>query len=134
MNKSRLGRTCITCVVQVTCFTPSISRSALWMTDRTGNMAFPFFTICHSTRPVSEFVDLLESQRVRCVVTVRTIPRSRPNPQYIGAVLAEALAPRHVGYECIAALGGLLGRKHDISPSVNAFWQNQSFHNYADYA
>ena len=97
-------------------------------------MALPFFTIGHSTRPLSEFVDLLESQQIRLVVDVRTIPRSRANPQYNGDVLAEALAPRHVGYECIAALGGLRGRKHDISPSVNAFWQNQSFHNYADYA
>ena len=97
-------------------------------------MALPFFTIGHSTRPVNEFVDLLESQQVRLVVDVRTIPRSRANPQYNGDVLAEALARHHVGYERIAALGGLRGRKHDIPPSVNAFWQNQSFHNYADYA
>jgi uncharacterized protein (DUF488 family) len=97
-------------------------------------MALPFFTIGHSTRPVSEFVDLLESQQVRLVVDVRTIPRSRANPQYNGDVLAEALAQYQVRYERIAALGGLRGRKHDISPSVNAFWQNQSFHNYADYA
>ena len=97
-------------------------------------MALPFFTIGHSTRPVNEFVDLLESQHVRLVVDVRTIPRSRANPQYNGDVFAKALAQHHVGYERIAALGGLRGRKHDIPPSVNAFWQNQSFHNYADYA
>jgi uncharacterized protein (DUF488 family) len=97
-------------------------------------MALPFFTIGHSTRPVSEFVDLLESQQIRLVVDVRTIPRSRANPQYNGDVLAQALAQYQVGYERIATLGGLRGRKHDISPSVNAFWQNQSFHNYADYA
>jgi uncharacterized protein (DUF488 family) len=83
---------------------------------------------------VSEFVDLLESQQVQLVVDVRTIPRSRANPQYNGDVLAEALAQHQVRYERIAALGGLRGRKHDIPPSVNAFWQNQSFHNYADYA
>jgi uncharacterized protein (DUF488 family) len=97
-------------------------------------MALPFFTIGHSIHPVSEFVDLLESQQIRLVVDVRTIPRSRANPQYNGDVLAEVLAQHQVGYERIAALGGLRGRKHDISPSVNAFWQNQSFHNYADYA
>jgi len=97
-------------------------------------MALPFFTIGHSTRPVSEFADLLESQQIQLVVDVRTIPRSRANPQYNSDVLAEALAQHQVGYEHIAALGGLRGRKHDISPSVNAFWQNQSFHNYADYA
>jgi uncharacterized protein (DUF488 family) len=97
-------------------------------------MALPFFTIGHSTRPVSEFVDLLESQQIRLVVDVRTIPRSRANPQYNGDVLDEALAQHQVGYERIAALGGLRRRKHDISATVNAFWQNQSFHNYADYA
>jgi uncharacterized protein (DUF488 family) len=97
-------------------------------------MALPFFTVGHSTRPVGEFVDLLESQQIRLVVDVRTIPRSRANPQYNGDVLAEALAQHHVGYERLAALGGLRGRERDISSSVNAFWQNQSFHNYADYA
>jgi len=97
-------------------------------------MALPFFTIGHSTRPLSEFVDLLESHQIRLVVDVRTIPRSRANPQYNGDVLAQALAQHEVGYERLAALGGLRGRKHDIAPSVNAFWQNQSFHNYADYA
>jgi uncharacterized protein (DUF488 family) len=97
-------------------------------------MALPFFTIGHSTRPVSEFVELLESQQIQLVVDVRTIPRSRANPQYNGDVLAEVLAQHQVGCERLAALGGLRGRKRDISPSVNAFWQNQSFHNYADYA
>jgi uncharacterized protein (DUF488 family) len=97
-------------------------------------MALPFFTIGHSTRPVSEFVELLESQQIQLVVDVRTIPRSRANPQYNDDVLAEVLAQHQVGCERLAALGGLRGRKHDISPSVNAFWQNQSFHNYADYA
>ena len=97
-------------------------------------MALPFFTIGHSTRPVSEFVDLLDSQQIGLVVDVRTIPRSRANPQYNSDVLAETLAQHQIGYERIAALGGLRGRKHDIPPSVNAFWQNQSFHNYADYA
>lgn len=79
-------------------------------------------------------MDLLASQQVQLVVDVRTIPRSRTNPQYNHDMLAEALAQHQVGYEHLAALGGLRGRKHDISPSVNAFWQNQSFHNYADYA
>jgi uncharacterized protein (DUF488 family) len=83
---------------------------------------------------VSEFVELLESQQIQLVVDVRTIPRSRANPQYNGDVLAEVLAQHQVGCERLAGLGGLRGRKHDISPSVNAFWQNKSFHNYADYA
>jgi uncharacterized protein (DUF488 family) len=97
-------------------------------------MALPFFTIGHSTRPLSEFVDLLESQQVRLLADVRTIPRSRSNPQYNSDVLPAALAQYQIGYEHIAALGGLRGKKQEVAPSANAFWQNQSFHNYADYA
>jgi uncharacterized protein (DUF488 family) len=67
------------------------------------------------------------------VVDVRTVPRSRTNPQYNFDVLAEELQPWQVGYERIAELGGLRGRS-DVPPEVNAFWQNRSFHNYADYA
>src|SRR6478672_11962246 len=67
-------------------------------------MAHPFFTIGHSTRSLEEFVDLLER------------------------------AQFEIGYEHIAALGGLRAKTQEVAPEVNAFWQNQSFHNYADYA
>src|SRR5260370_30560931 len=97
-------------------------------------MAHPFFTSGHSTRPVEEFVDLLERAQVACVVDVRTVPRSRTNPQYNRDVLLETLARFQIGYEHIAALGGLRARTQEVAPEVNAFWQNQSFHNYADYA
>jgi uncharacterized protein (DUF488 family) len=97
-------------------------------------MAQPFFTVGHSTRPVEEFVDLLERAQVACVVDVRTVPRSRTNPQYNRDVLPETLARFQIGYEHIAALGGLRARTQGVAPEVNAFWQNQSFHNYADYA
>ncbi len=65
---------------------------------------------------------------------VRTIPRSRRNPQYNRDVLPQALEQGEIGYEQIAELGGLRGRTRDVAPSVNAFWQNESFHHYADYA
>ncbi len=97
-------------------------------------MARPFFTIGHSTRSIDEFVDLLSKAEVRLVVDVRTIPRSRTNPQYNSEALAEALCEFRIDYEHIAALGGLRGRKRDVPANVNAFWQNQRFHNYADYA
>ena len=97
-------------------------------------MALPFFTIGHSTRPIGDFVDSLTKVEVRLVVDVRTIPRSRTNPQYNSEALAEALSEFGIGYERIAALGGLRGRKRDAPPEANAFWQNRSFHNYADYA
>src|SRR6266496_3651107 len=97
-------------------------------------MARPFFTIGHSTRSIDEFIDLLSKAEVRLVVDVRTIPRSRTNRQYNSEALDEALSVSRIYYEHIAALGGLRGRKRDVPEDVNAFWQNQRFHNYADYA
>ena len=97
-------------------------------------MRNPFFTIGHSTRPLMTFVDLLRESDVRLVVDVRTVPRSRTNPQYNMDVLPGSLMESDIGYEHMASLGGLRGRISGVSPQVNAFWDNQSFHNYADYA
>jgi uncharacterized protein (DUF488 family) len=97
-------------------------------------MANPFFSIGHATRPLDVFSGLLEEAGVRRVVDVRTVPRSRTNPQYNSDVLASSLAEFHVGYEHVAALGGLRARQPDLPPVTNAFWENRSFHNYADYA
>ena len=97
-------------------------------------MRNPFFTIGHSTRPIATFVELLKEANVGLLVDVRTVPRSRTNPQYNTDVLPRSLMEWQIGYEHIAALGGLRGRISDVPPQVNAFWQNQSFHNYADYA
>jgi uncharacterized protein (DUF488 family) len=94
----------------------------------------PFYTIGHSTRSIAEFVDLLRSVDGTLVVDVRTVPRSRTNPQYNRESLPDTLSQFSVGYEHIASLGGLRGARRDVSPSVNAFWHNKSFHNYADYA
>jgi uncharacterized protein (DUF488 family) len=97
-------------------------------------MAYPFYTIGHGTRPIGEFIDLLQGVKVTLVADVRTVPRSRTNPQYNRDALPPALATFGIRYEHIAALGGLRGREHGVSADVNAFWQNDSFHNYADYA
>jgi uncharacterized protein (DUF488 family) len=97
-------------------------------------MAHPFFTIGHSTRPIAAFVDLLRNAKVRLIIDVRTVPRSRTNPQYNWDALPESLSQFQIVYEHIAALGGLRGRRQDVPAAVNAFWENQSFHNYADYA
>lgn len=97
-------------------------------------MAFPFFTIGHSTRPIGEFIDLLAASQVSLVVDVRTVPRSRTNPQYNRDVLPVSLSNFQIAYEHIAELGGLRPRAHDIAPSINGLWKNQSFHNYSDYA
>jgi uncharacterized protein (DUF488 family) len=92
------------------------------------------FTIGHSTRSIPEFVELLRRGPADMVVDIRTVPRSRHNPQYNEDVLAEELAPYQIGYRGIGALGGLRSRARDVPPEVNGFWENQSFHNYADYA
>jgi uncharacterized protein (DUF488 family) len=94
----------------------------------------PFFTIGHSTRSVEEFVALLSEAEVRLVVDVRAIPRSRTNPQYNSDALSKSLSEFQIGYEHIVSLGGLRGPKRDVPADVNTFWQNQRFHNYADYA
>jgi uncharacterized protein (DUF488 family) len=95
---------------------------------------YRFFTIGHSTRPIGEFVGLLNDAEVKLVVDVRTIPRSRTNPQYNSDTLSGTLSEFQLGYEHIAELGGLRSRSPEVPRDVNAFWQNRSFHNYADYA
>jgi uncharacterized protein (DUF488 family) len=97
-------------------------------------MSNTFYTIGHSTRTLAEFIDLLQGAAVTLVVDVRSVPRSRTNPQYNRDALPQSLASIPIGYEHIAALGGLRGKDRSVPPGVNAFWQNDSFHNYADYA
>ncbi|WP_155264696.1 DUF488 family protein [Sphingomonas segetis] len=92
------------------------------------------FTIGHSTRTIPEFVEVLRTGAVELVIDVRTVPRSRTNPQYNFDVLPDELRPWQLTYERIAELGGLRGRSKSVPPEVNGFWQNRSFHNYADYA
>ena len=77
---------------------------------------------------------MLHGAGVTLVVDVRTMPRSRTNPQYNKDALSQSLASFEIGYEHIAALGGLRRKDRKVSPEVNAFWRIDSFHNYADYA
>jgi uncharacterized protein (DUF488 family) len=97
-------------------------------------MTHPFFTIGHSTRSIAEFVELLRESEIEIVVDVRTVPRSRTNPQFNRDMLPATLSEFAIDYEHIAQLGGLRSRSLDVPPSLNAFWENPSFHNYADYA
>ena len=69
-----------------------------------------FFTIGHSTRTIVEFVDLLRESGVDLVIDVRSMPRSRTNPQFNQESLPETLAPWQIGYEHIGELGGLRGK------------------------
>src|ERR1700722_3791088 len=97
-------------------------------------MSNPFFTIGHSTRPIDEFVALLMTAEVKLVIDVRTVPRSRTNPQFNRDALPAWLAGHGIAYEHCSTLGGLRKKQPGISPDANAFWKNASFHNYADYA
>lgn len=87
-------------------------------------------TIGHSNRPLEEFIHLLESHQVTCVVDVRTVPRSRHNPQFNQSSLPDSLKPVGIGYVPMPGLGGLRRAKQD---SVNYGWRNASFRGYADY-
>lgn len=94
----------------------------------------PVFTVGHSTRSIPEFVELLRAGEVGMVVDIRSVPRSRTNPQFNPDALAESLAPFQIGHVKIAELGGLRKKSAGVAPEVNGFWINRSFHNYADYA
>jgi uncharacterized protein (DUF488 family) len=94
----------------------------------------PFFTIGHSTRSIPDMIGLLRPAGIRTVADVRTVPRSRTNPQFNRDTLPGALAGYQIGYEHIAELGGLRGRQRAAEASPNPFWTNESFRNYADYA
>ncbi len=94
----------------------------------------PFFTIGHGTRTMDELAALLRANGITHLVDVRTVPRSRTNPQFNKDVMPGSLSPYGIAYRHIAELGGLRGRKTDVAPEVNGFWENRSFHNYADYA
>ena len=91
---------------------------------------FKIFTIGHSTRPVNEFIRLLQAHGVKRVVDIRTIPRSRHNPQFNSEDLAESLRDAGIGYQSMKELGGLRHAKRD---SINTAWKNASFRGFADY-
>ncbi len=91
---------------------------------------FTIFTIGHSTHPIEEFIDILKAHGVEFVADVRTIPKSRHNPQYNSETIGESLRQAHIGYEHMPGLGGLRHAKKD---SVNTGWTNASFRGFADY-
>jgi uncharacterized protein (DUF488 family) len=80
-------------------------------------MTHPFFTIGHSTRSIAEFVELLRESEIEVVVDVRTVPRSRTNPQFNRDMLPATLSEFATDYEHIAQLGGLRSRSLNVPPS-----------------
>jgi uncharacterized protein (DUF488 family) len=88
------------------------------------------FTLGHSTLPIERFIALLRTYGIERLVDVRTMPRSRHNPQFNGDALIESLKAEHIEYMAMPALGGLRRARKD---SPNTAWRNASFRGYADY-
>jgi uncharacterized protein (DUF488 family) len=90
----------------------------------------PIHTIGHSTRPLLELVALLRGRGITRLIDVRTVPKSRHNPQYNSEALATALPGHGIAYHPMPTLGGL---RHPRPDSANLGWRNASFRGFADY-
>ena len=88
------------------------------------------FTIGHSTRTISEFIDIIKAYTIKKVLDIRTIPKSRHNPQFNKDTLRESLKAVKIGYLHMKGLGGL---RHALKDSPNMAWKNASFRGFADY-
>ncbi len=88
------------------------------------------FTVGHSTRSLDELVEILRAHGVKRLIDVRSIPRSRHNPQFNRETLSKALHNRGFNYRHLKALGG---QRHARRHSVNTGWRNASFRGFADY-
>jgi len=99
------------------------SQSGQWPSDA-------IFTVGHSTHPIDRFIALLRAYGIEQLADIRTIPRSRRNPQYNDQELAASLNAAGIDYVPLQALGG---RRHPRKDSPNGGWRNEGFRGYADY-
>jgi uncharacterized protein (DUF488 family) len=102
---------------------PSSSQESRWSDDAV-------FTVGHSTLAIERFIALLKAYGIRRLADVRTVPRSRRNPQFNADSLASALRAEDIDYVPLPSLGGL---RHARTDSPNSGWRNESFRGYADY-
>jgi len=100
------------------------------MVRKAGAKKLVVLTIGHSTRAWEDFLGLLRAHGVYRVVDVRSIPRSRHNPQFNREILAKKLRAARIGYVHLRSLGGL---RHARRDSQNLGWRNASFRGFADY-
>lgn len=100
------------------------------MTRATLEHAQTVFTVGHSTHELAEFIRMLQAHGVNKVADVRTVPRSRHNPQFNHETLPDALKAAHIAYVHMPKLGGL---RHAHADSPNMAWHNASFRGFADY-
>jgi uncharacterized protein (DUF488 family) len=90
----------------------------------------PVYTIGHSTRPIADFIALLKAHEIQLLIDVRTVPRSRHNPQFNRETLPDSLHAAAIEYQHMPELGGL---RHARKNSTNVAWRNLSFRGFADY-
>jgi uncharacterized protein (DUF488 family) len=94
----------------------------------------PLYTIGHSTRSADELIDVLRAFGVTRLVDIRSIPRSRTNPQFGLDVMPGTLKSAGIGYTHLLSLGGRRPKSKLVDAATNAAWEVRAFHNYADYA
>ena len=97
---------------------------------KSASVAGAILTVGHSNRHINELVALLQAHGVKRLVDVRTIPRSRHNPQFNRDALADSVRRARIAYTHLPKLGGL---RHARPDSVNTGWNNSSFRGFADY-
>jgi uncharacterized protein (DUF488 family) len=100
------------------------------MKQRATAIPLVVMTIGHSTRSIDAFIQLLKSHGVQRLVDVRSVPRSRHNPQFNRDQLSPSLHSARIHYSYMPGLGGF---RHALHDSVNIGWRNASFRGYADY-
>lgn len=88
------------------------------------------FTVGHSTHPADEFLRILRAYGIELLADIRTVPRSRKNPQFDQKAFERLLENERIAYRHLAGLGGL---RHAQKDSLNTGWKNASFRGYADY-
>ncbi len=88
------------------------------------------YAIGHSTHAIEEFIELLKAHDIKCVIDIRTIPKSRHCPQFNQDALKLSLKQEKIAYRHMKGLGGL---RHAAKDSINTGWRNAAFRGYADY-
>lgn len=100
------------------------------MPEKTTRKQEVLYTVGHSTKPIKEFVELLNAHDIQQIVDVRTIPKSRHNPQFNEETLQHSLNKANIEYVHLSELGGL---RRTTKDSNNLGWHNTSFRGFADY-